>query len=549
MKTLFSRRSINFSLIGFTAFILSGSGPDYFELNKQLEIFADIYREVHQNYVDEPASSELMEKAIDGMLSSLDPYTSYIPEYRAEDYRAQNAGQYAGIGAGIRSKDSLPAIAWLYEGSAADSAGLMVGDCFEKVEGIDAKGMPIEEIQQLLKGAPGSRISLSIRRGDERFEKQFERVQVNVPSVPHYTEIAPGIGYILLTQFTDRASSEVQQAYQRLKKNGDLKGLILDLRGNPGGLLGEAVNVSNLFLDKGQEVVRTRGKARQARMQYSTQRNPMDREIPLAVLIDGNSASASEIVAGVMQDLDRGIIIGTRSFGKGLVQQTAPISYGAQVKITIAKYHTPSGRCIQSVNYSQKDAFGEPTQVADSLRNSFRTKNGRAVKDGGGIDPDVEVDQKNIPVLIESLLEEDILFDFANAQQRTRPDQLIEPDTYLPSDKDLEAFRSYMDDSPFQFLTRTDIVIERLEEMAEREDFGKFKTDIEQLKAQFDLKKGEEFERHKEQIRQELGSQIAMRYGYDRGQVIFNLRFDPVSQRAIELLNDQGAYNALLGKQ
>lgn len=549
MKILFSRRSINFSLIGFTAFILSGSGPDYFELNKQLEIFADIYREVHQNYVDEPASSELMEKAIDGMLSSLDPYTSYIPEYRVEDYRAQNAGQYAGIGAGIRSKDSLPAIAWLYEGSAADSAGLLVGDCFEKVEGIDAKGMPIEEVQQLLKGAPGSRISLSIRRGDERFEKQFERVQVNVPSVPHYTEIAPGIGYILLTQFTDRASSEVQQAYQRLKKNGDLKGLILDLRGNPGGLLGEAVNVSNLFLDKGQEVVRTRGKARQARMQYSTQRNPMDREIPLAVLIDGNSASASEIVAGVMQDLDRGIIIGTRSFGKGLVQQTAPISYGAQVKITIAKYHTPSGRCIQSVNYSQKDAFGEPTQVADSLRNSFRTKNGRAVKDGGGIDPDVEVDQENIPVLIESLLEEDILFDFANAQQRTRPDQLIEPDTYLPSDKDLEVFRSYMDDSPFQFLTRTDIVIERLEEMAEREDFGKFKTDIEQLKAQFDLKKGEEFERHKEQIRQELGSQIAMRYGYDRGQVIFNLRFDPVSQRAIELLNDQGAYNALLGKQ
>lgn len=549
MKILFSRRSINFSLIGFTAFILSGSGPDYFELNKQLEIFSDIYREVHQNYVDEPASSELMEKAIDGMLSSLDPYTSYIPEYRVEDYRAQNAGQYAGIGAGIRSKDSLPAIAWLYEGSAADSAGLMVGDCFEKVEGIDAKGMPIEEIQQLLKGAPGSRISLSIRRGDERFEKQFERVQVNVPSVPHYTEIAPGIGYILLTQFTDRASSEVQQAYQRLKKNADLKGLILDLRGNPGGLLGEAVNVSNLFLDKGQEVVRTRGKARQARMQYSTQRNPMDREIPLAVLIDGNSASASEIVAGVMQDLDRGIIIGTRSFGKGLVQQTAPISYGAQVKITIAKYHTPSGRCIQSVNYSQKDAFGEPTQVADSLRNSFRTKNGRAVKDGGGIDPDVEVDQENIPVLIESLLEEDILFDFANAQQRTRPDRLIEPDNYLPSDKDLEVFRSYMEDSPFQFLTRTDIVIERLEEMAEREDFGKFKTDIEQLKAQFDLKKGEEFERHKEQIRQELGSQIAMRYGYDRGQVIFNLRFDPVSQRAIELLNDQGAYNALLGKQ
>jgi carboxyl-terminal processing protease len=425
----------------------------------------------------------------------------------------------------------------------------MVGDCFEKVEGIDAMGMPIEEVQQLLKGAPGSRISLAIRRGDERFEKQFERAQVNVPSVPHYTEIAPGIGYILLTQFTDRASSEVQQAYQRLKKNGELKGLILDLRGNPGGLLGEAVNVSNLFLDKGQEVVRTRGKARQARMQYSTQRNPMDREIPLAVLIDGNSASASEIVAGVMQDLDRGIIIGTRSFGKGLVQQTAPISYGAQVKITIAKYHTPSGRCIQSVNYSQKDAFGEPTQVADSLRNSFRTKNGRAVKDGGGIDPDVEVDQENIPVLIESLLEEDILFDFANTQQRTRPDQLIEPDTYLPSDKDLETFQSYMDDSPFQFLTRTDIVIERLEEMAEREDFGEFKTDIEQLKAQFDLKKGEEFERHREQIRQELGSQIAMRYGYDRGQVIFNLRFDAVSQRAIELLNDQSAYNALLGKQ
>ena len=549
MKFLLNRRSINLVLIGLTALVLSGSGPDYFELNKQLEIFADIYREVHQNYVDEPASAELMEKAIGGMLSSLDPYTNYIPEYRVEDFRAQNAGQYAGIGAGIRSKDSLPAIAWLYEGSAADSAGLMVGDCFEKIEGIDAKGMQIEEVQQLLKGAPGSRISLAIRRGEERFEKEFDRVQVNVPSVPHYTEIAPGIGYILLTQFTDRASSEVQQAYQHLQKTGKLNGLILDLRGNPGGLLAEAVNVSNLFLDKGQEVVRTRGKARQARMQYNTQRNPMDRVIPLAVLIDGNSASASEIVAGVVQDLDRGIILGTRSFGKGLVQQTTPISYGAQVKITIAKYHTPSGRCIQSVNYSEKDAFGEPTQVADSLRNSFRTKNGRPVKDGGGIDPDLEVKAEEIPVLLESLLEEDILFDFANEQQRTRPEQPIEPDTYLPSDKDLEVFRSYMDDSPFQFTTRTDIVIERLEEIAQREDFNSFQDDIEQLKGQFQLKKGKEFERHKERIRQELGSRIAMRYGYDRGQVIFNLRFDPVSQKAIELLNDHAAYNSILGVQ
>lgn len=549
MKIHFSRRTTNVLLVALSAFVLSGSGPDYFELNKQLEIFANIYREVHQNYVDKPRPAELMEKAIMGMLASLDPYTSYIPEYRVEDFRAQNAGQYAGIGAGIRPKDSLPAIAWLYEGSAADSSGLMVGDCFEKVEGIDAKGMRIEEVQQLLKGAPGSRISLLIRRGDEQFEKQFERVQVNVPSVPHCTEIAPGIGYILLSQFTDRASLEVQQAYQGLKRKGDLKGLILDLRGNPGGLLAEAVNVSNLFLDKGQEVVRTRGQAKQAQMQYSTQRNPMDREIPLAVLIDGNSASASEIVAGVMQDLDRGVVIGTRSFGKGLVQQTVPISYGAQVKITIAKYHTPSGRCIQSVNYSKKDAFGEPTPVADSLRNSFRTKNGRRVKDGGGIDPDLEVDRLATPVLIESLLEEDILFDFANEQQRARPKRIISPETYLPSDSELESFRNYMDESPFQFLTRTEIVIKRLEEMAKRENLSAFEDDIEQLKAQFDLKKRKEFERHKERIRRELGSQMAMRYAYGRGQVIYNLRFDPVSQKAIELLNDRKAYNSLLGIQ
>ena len=525
------------------------SKTDYFEINKQLEIFTDLYREINLYYVDEQAPSELMDKAIVSMLASLDPYTNYIPESYVEDYRAQNTGQYAGVGASIRKKGAYPVISSLHQNMAADKAGLMVGDELLKVAELDLKGMSVDDVSRLLKGAPGTKVEIELQRGDKRLRKMVVREEVRVPGVPYSAEIAPGIGYIYLSQFNERASIEVRQAYESLNPDGHLTGLILDLRGNPGGLLGEAVNVSNLFIDKGQEVVRTKGKVKEADARYLTQFNPLNREIPLVVLINGNSASASEIVAGVMQDLDRGVILGQRSFGKGLVQQTKPVSYGAQLKLTIAKYYTPSGRCIQAIDYAERDASGAVKAIPDSLRNSFTTRNGRLVKDGAGIDPDEVVREEELPRVLFSLLQEDLVFDFANQLQRNAPEDSINPAVYTFPENAFKAFQQFVQAKGFTYETYTDELLKQIENSAKEERFADLLPELEKLKKAFTQIKEDDIQEHQDLVKQWLGSEMAMRYAYERGRVIYDLRYDPVSQRAIEILNNQDVYQAILDGQ
>ena len=544
---LFRILAIGAGLLALSAIPVSRT--DYFEINKQLEIFTDLYREINLYYVDEQAPSELMDKAIVSMLASLDPYTNYIPESYVEDYRAQNTGQYAGVGASIRKKGAYPVISSLHQNMAADKAGLMVGDELLKVAELDLKGMSVDDVSRLLKGAPGTKVEIELQRGDKRLRKMVVREEVRVPGVPYSAEIAPGIGYIYLSQFNERASIEVRQAYESLNPDGHLTGLILDLRGNPGGLLGEAVNVSNLFIDKGQEVVRTKGKVKEADARYLPQFNPLNREIPLVVLINGNSASASEIVAGVMQDLDRGVILGQRSFGKGLVQQTKPVSYGAQLKLTIAKYYTPSGRCIQAIDYAERDASGAVKAIPDSLRNSFTTRNGRLVKDGAGIDPDEVVREEELPRVLFSLLQEDLVFDFANQLQRNAPEDSINPAVYTFPENAFKAFQQFVQAKGFTYETYTDELLKQIENSAKEERFADLLPELEKLKKAFTQIKGDDIQEHQDLVKQWLGSEMAMRYAYERGRVIYDLRYDPVSQRAIEILNNQDVYQAILDGQ
>ena len=519
---------------------------NYFELNKQLEIFAAVYREINQNYVDEQKPSELMDIALNSMLASLDPYTNYIPESYVEDFRSQSAGQYGGIGAEIRPKGDYPVIASIKKEEAADKAGLRVGDLIVEVAALDAKKRSIEEVSRLLKGAPGTKVELLVERSGERFKKTIVRSDILVKNVPHYAEIAPGIGYIYLSQFSARASDEVKAAYEEMSAKGKLKGLILDLRGNPGGLLNEAVNVSNLFIDKGKEVVRTKGKVKEASSLYSTLGNPIDTEIPLVVLINGQSASASEIVAGVIQDYDRGVVLGQRSFGKGLVQQSKPMNYGTQLKLTIAKYYTPSGRCIQAINYAEKDETGRVKSIPDSLRKVFYTQKGRPVLDGGGVDPDLAIVEKEIPTVLYGLLEKDLVFDFVNEYHADHLKMDFNPAVYEVDKPTFNAFASYAKKKNFTFETYTEEVLKELEMAYDKEGFDNLESEVNKLRSSIETLKKGEIEKHQDQISRWLGGELAQRYTYDKGQVIFNLRFDQVSAKAVGLLNSPSEYSELL---
>jgi len=536
--------------LGLLAIAISLGGlslkSDYFELNKQLEIFAAIYREINQNYVDEQKPSELMDKAINGMLSSLDPYTNYIPESYVEDFRSQSAGQYGGIGAEIRSKGNFPVIASIKQTEAADKAGLRVGDIILEVAQLETKKRSMDEVSRLLKGAPGTKVDLLIERSGKQFKQSIVRSDILVKNVPHFAEISPGIGYIYLSQFSARASDEVKSAYEAMSAKGKLNGLILDMRGNPGGLLSEAVNVSNLFIDKGREVVRTKGKVEEASSLYKTMGSPIDTEIPLTILINGQSASASEIVAGVIQDYDRGVVIGQRSFGKGLVQQSKPMNYGTQLKLTIAKYYTPSGRCIQAINYAERDKTGGVKSIPDSLRKIFYTQKGRPVLDGGGVDPDVTIEETSIPTVLYGLLEKDMVFDFVNEYYSDNLNLSFDPHAFVLDESTFNQFSNYAKKRDFSFETYTEEVLKELETAYGQEGFDNLESDVKKLRSSIEnIKKGE-IEKHQDQITRWLGGELAQRYTYDKGQVIFNLRFDNVSARAVKVLNSPSEYKDIL---
>lgn len=520
--------------------------PDYFEISKQLDIFTNVFKEVNLYYVDETEPGELMEEAITSMLQSLDPYTNYIPEERVEDFKIQNTGNYGGIGASIRMYEGQIIITAPYEGFAADKAGIKAGDILLSVDENNVNNKNSEEVSQILKGAAGTKVKLTLKRGDQVLEKTLERSDVQVASVPYYGMLNAHIGYITLSSFTDKASREVKAALSALKADHELKGLVFDLRGNPGGLLNEAVNVSNIFIPKGKEVVQTKGKLKEWDRTYSTLNTPTDTEIPVTVLINRGSASASEIVAGTLQDYDRAVVIGQRSFGKGLVQQSRPLSFGAQMKVTIAKYYTPSGRCIQAINYAERDEDGSVTAIPDSLRNNFKTTGGRTVLDGGGIDPDIEVEQEKINSLVVALYQKMLLFNYATKFAKEHA-QIAPAKEFTLSDKDYMDFVGWAKKQNLTYETPTEKAMEYLERKAKEDEYlDALSDEIATLRKQYEQEEQQDLIKYKAVIKELLEEEISARYYYEKGRVANAIQKDPEVIKAVEILDDPVAYQNVL---
>lgn len=527
-------------------FLISATSLNYFEIHKQLDIFSHIFKEINLYYVDETDPAKLMDKAIQSMLSSLDPYTTYIKESEIENFRIQTTGQYGGIGASIRKRDDYVMVVSVYKDAPADKAGVRPGDLLLAIDDKSLKGFSDSEVSALLKGSPGTQFTLKVKRGDRTLDLKITREEIQLKAVPYCGYVAPGIGYINLTNFTDKASKEIKEALADLQKNADLKGVILDLRGNPGGLLSEAINVSNIFIPKGQEIVSTRGKIKEWERSYRTLDNPVNTEIPLVILINRNSASASEIVSGAVQDLDRGVIIGQRSFGKGLVQQTRKLSYGAQLKVTVSKYYTPSGRCIQAINYSQRNEDGSVSSVADSLRRSFTTRNGRIVYDGGGIDPDITTEPRKYSPILSALLQNNLIFDWVTIFVDKKDRNQIDVNFRL-SDQDWNAFKNWLKDKELSYQTRTEKLLSEIVETTKDEQyFIEIENELNKLKKRFQRSKEDDLENNKQEIIRYLEEEIVSRVLYQEGRIQKSLTADADVAAAIRVLSNPDEYRKIL---
>lgn len=520
--------------------------PDYFEISKQLEIFTTAFKEVTLYYVDETEPGELMKEALEPMLSSLDPYTNYIPEEAVEDFRIQNTGNYGGIGASIRKHKGDIIITGPYEGFAAEKVDLRAGDIIKAVNEESVQGKSSGEVSEILKGSPGSAVNLTISRQGQEITKKITREKVHISSVPYSDVFDQHYGYINLSSFTSSASKEVGEALKELQAKHDLKGVVLDLRGNPGGLLSEAVNVSNIFIEKGLKVVETKGKLKEWEETYATLNQPLDKEIPVVVLINGRSASASEIVAGTIQDYDRGVVVGRRSFGKGLVQQTRKLPYGSQIKVTIAKYYVPSGRCIQAINYAERNEDGSVKRIPDSLRVTYKTANGRVVKGGGGIDPDVEVKKEDLGKITAELFRNMHIFDFAT-QYVMQHDSIAAPMQFALSDAEYQNFKNWLADRDYHYVTATEKAIEELKEKSENEQYLKLiEAEVNQLEKAYTTHRNNDLEIHKKQIKELLEQEIASRYYFRKGRVANELTHDEEFKKALEILKNKKQYQNIL---
>jgi carboxyl-terminal processing protease len=513
----------------------------FFEIAKNIEIFTNLYKEINTYYVDDLDPAKLMRTGVDAMLESLDPYTNYISESEIEGFRYITEGKYNGIGAQIRIIDDLITITEPYEGSPADKAGLKAGDQLLAVDGKSAKGKSSEEVNEILKGYPGTEVELTIKRPGASSDLKINLVrdEVSVPNVPYSGMVSDNVGYIALTTFTRDAGRNVGTALKDLKTNNEnLAGVILDLRGNGGGLLAEAVNISNLFVDKGELVVTTKGKVKDWDRSFKTLNPVMDADIPLTVLIDNGSASASEIVSGVIQDLDRGVLLGQRSYGKGLVQNTRDVGYNSRVKMTIAKYYIPSGRCIQSVEYDD----GEPADIADDKREAFKTRSGRVVLDGGGVSPDVKIDKDGKSNILSVLDEKNFVFNFVTEFVLNK-ETIGEIDAFHFTD--WAGFLSFLEKQKFNYDTDSEKLLEKLKAQS-KDDGYVFESDILALENKIIEAKKADLEKNKEAIIDMIEKEIVGRYYYQKGKIQIGLRNDKEIKEAVKLLNDKEKYASLL---
>ena len=518
------------------------------ELVKNLDIYYTLFRELNMFYVDETDPEELVTTSIEAMLSSLDPYTTYIPESEMDDFQFQTTGEYGGIGSLIRRSGDQVIIAEPYEGFPAAKAGIRAGDIILEVEGQSTRNMEIEAVSDILKGKPGTELHLLIERPGTEQPMKFlmKRETISILNVPYYGMLDSHTGYIRLTNFTTGASKEVEHALQELKKNQELNSLVLDLRSNPGGLLIEAVRICNLFVDKGELIVNTHGKMSQWDSEYVTTREPVDDKIPLVVLVNRGSASASEIVAGALQDLDRAVIIGQRTFGKGLVQTSRPLKYNAQLKVTTAKYYIPSGRCIQALDYTHRNEDGSVGVIPDSLISEYQTRHGRLVYDGGGIQPDFEVIPETLSEISVQLYTQSMFFDYATLFRNSH-DQIGSAETWSISDDDYDSFKSFLKEKDFEFQTASEQAFSNLVTNAKREKYYDLaEEEFASLKEKLSHDNLKDLETFKTEIRQILTEEIVNRYYYLAGRIVSQIQDDPQLDKAMEVLDEPGMVKEVL---
>jgi carboxyl-terminal processing protease len=543
------RLIIGSSCIAALCIVFSFTTPSerYFEIAKNLDIFATLFKEVNALYVDDVNPNKLVKTGIDAMLESLDPYTNYIPENMVEDFRTMNTGQYGGIGAYTREIDNRTVVTMILESFTAQKSGLKIGDEIIKIDNVDLSKISAEEEGQLMKGQIGTPVSLTIKRMgvEQPIKIDFKREKIKVSNVPYYGMMENNIGYIQLLEFTPDAGKEVKNALIALKENG-AKAIILDVRGNPGGLLFEAVNICNIFLPRGKLVVSTKGKIEEHNQNYETLNAPVDTEIPVAVLINRGSASASEIVAGTLQDYDRAIIIGEKSYGKGLVQVSRPLSYNSQLKVTTAKYYTPTGRCIQVLDYTHRREDGSVGSIPDSIKQSFKTSTGRVVYDGGGIDPDVKTQPKEAHPITHKLYEAGFIFDYATLYAHNHS-TIADPRNFSLSNEEYQQFTGWMKGKNYTYNSYLDQQLKELNREAKREKYyADLKPQLEQIQTMIEDSKKNELQLYKDQIKMLLEEDIASRYYLEKGSVEAGFKYDQDIKKASEILLAQQQYKKIL---
>jgi carboxyl-terminal processing protease len=528
-----------------SVFLLIGVSfkDDFFEISKQIEIFTTLFKTINQNYVDDTNPAELMDKAIKSMLADLDPYTNYFNEQDVIKFKINNTGEYTGIGAMITRKEDKLIIKEPYKGFPADKAGLKAGDEITQIGDVLLADFK-DDASQLMKGAKGTKIKINYLRQGKPMSTQLILDEVAVKAVPFYGMVDDKTGYIVLSQFNQKASYETKEALEKLKDDGATQ-IVLDLRGNPGGLLNEAVTICNLFVPKDEIIVTTKSKNSKYNNTYKTNKDPIDTEIPLVVIVDGKSASASEIVSGALQDLDRAVVIGSRSFGKGLVQRPIDLTYGTQVKVTISKYYTPSGRCIQALNYSQKDKNGKAIRTEEKNFNAFKTKKGRTVYDGGGILPDVVLENTKTSAIAEALQKNDGIFNYVTYYYYKNPTLGDKIPTL--TDEDLNDFKAFLKREKIAFDTETEVALKSTLEKAKKENVdAAIATEYQQLLSA--LEKSEEtlIDKNQKEIKNLILDEIIKRYQYKEGLYQYYIKSNFEIKKSIEVLNDKSKYNSIL---